>query len=60
MLFADTATTHHYATIYVDLRCAGTPIPTNNLWIAALVLQRDLVLFSRDRHFDRIPRLPRV
>lgn len=60
LLFPDTATTHHYAMLYVDLRRAGTPIPTNDIWIAALVLQHDLLLFSRDRHFDRIPRLPRV
>jgi len=28
--------------------------------IAALVIQHDLVLFSRDRHFDRVPRIPRI
>jgi len=60
VLFPDDATTHLYATLHIDLRRAGTPIPTNDLWIAALVLQHDLVLFSRDRHFDRLPRLPRV
>ncbi len=60
VLFPDDATTHLYAALHIDLRRAGTPIPTNDLWIAALVLQHDLVLFSRDRHFDRIPRLPRV
>jgi tRNA(fMet)-specific endonuclease VapC len=60
VLFADEATTHFYSSLNSDLHRAGTPIPTNDLWIAALVLQHDLVLFSRDRHFDRIPRLPRV
>ena len=60
LLFADTATTHHYATIYVDLRRAGTPIPTNDLWIAALVIQHDLVLFDRDRDFDHVPQLARL
>jgi tRNA(fMet)-specific endonuclease VapC len=60
VLFADEGTTHTYAALYAELRRAGTPIPTNDLWIAALVLQHDLVLFSRDRHFDKLPRLSRV
>ncbi len=60
VLFADEATTHFYALINMELRQAGTPIPTNDIWIAALVLQHDLVLFSRDRHFDRVPRIPRI
>jgi tRNA(fMet)-specific endonuclease VapC len=53
-------TTRHYATLFRDLRAAGTPIPTNDVWIAALVIQHELPLFSRDSHFDRIPRLPRI
>lgn len=60
ILFADNETTHVYAGLYAELSRMGTPIPPNDLWIAALVIQHDLVLFSRDQHFDRIPRLPRV
>lgn len=60
ILFADQATTHFYAEIYADLRRAGTPIPTNDIWIAALVTQHGLTLFSRDRHFEKVPRVPRV
>ncbi len=60
VLFPDEATTHFYASLHVELGRAGTPIPINDLWIAALVIQHDLVLFSRDRHFDRLPRIPRV
>jgi predicted nucleic acid-binding protein len=56
----DEQTTHFYARVYADLRKRGTPIPTNDLWIAALVLQHDLVLFDRDRHFDHVPGLARV
>jgi tRNA(fMet)-specific endonuclease VapC len=59
-LFADEQTTHHYASVYRQLRAQGTPIPTNDLWIAALVLQHDLALFARDRHFDHLPQLLRV
>jgi predicted nucleic acid-binding protein len=42
------------------LRVQGTPIPTNDLWIAALVAQHDLLLLARDAHFDRLPQLPRI
>jgi tRNA(fMet)-specific endonuclease VapC len=49
-----------YAEVYRQLRAAGTPVPTNDLWIAALVLQHGLVLCTRDTHFARIAQLPRV
>jgi tRNA(fMet)-specific endonuclease VapC len=57
---ADEQTTHHYASVFAQLRRQGTPIPTNDMWIAALALQHDLVLCTRDRHFDRLPQIPRV
>jgi tRNA(fMet)-specific endonuclease VapC len=57
VLFADDQTTHHYATLFRQLRRQGTPIPTNDLWIAALVLQHDLVLCAPDRHFDHLPQI---
>ena len=60
VLFADDQTTHLYASIYRQLRKQGTPIPTNDLWISALVLQHNLVLHDRDRHFDRLPQIVRV
>lgn len=59
-LFADDQTTHHYATLFRQLRRQGTPIPVNDLWIAALVLQHDLTLCARDRHFDHLPQIPRA
>jgi tRNA(fMet)-specific endonuclease VapC len=60
LLYADEQTTHHYASVYRQLREQGTPIPTNDMWVAALVLQHDLVLFARDRHFDHLPQLLRA
>ena len=57
--YADDATTHQYAAVFRQLRAQGTPIPTNDIWIAALVLQHDLVLVARDRHFDQLPQLLR-
>ena len=60
MLFADEQTTFHYARIFRQLREQGTPIPTNDIWIAALVQQHDLLLCSRDAHFDVLPQLGRA
>jgi tRNA(fMet)-specific endonuclease VapC len=60
ILYADEQTTHHYANVYRQLRKQGTPIPTNDMWIAALVLQHSLVLCARDAHFDVLPQLTRV
>ena len=50
-------TADHYARIFVQLKRAGTPVPDNDLWIAALALEHDLVLVTRDRHFLSIPQL---
>jgi tRNA(fMet)-specific endonuclease VapC len=53
-------TTQHYAEIILDLRQKGKPIPTNDLWIAALCRQHSLPLLSRDRHFDQVAGLKRI
>lgn len=47
-------TTRHYAEINLELRRMGKPIPTNDIWIAALCRQHSLPLLSRDRHFDLV------
>jgi tRNA(fMet)-specific endonuclease VapC len=60
VLFADDQTTHHYAAVFRQLRAQGTPIPTNDMWLAALVLQHNLALHARDRHFDHLPQIVRV
>jgi tRNA(fMet)-specific endonuclease VapC len=52
-------TAEHYARLFVQLKRAGTPIPDNDLWIAALVLEHDLLLITRDRHFESVPQLLR-
>ncbi|MGQ0733934.1 MAG: type II toxin-antitoxin system VapC family toxin [Acidobacteriota bacterium] len=57
VLFADDQTTHHYASVFRQLRKQGTPIPTNDMWLAALVLQHNLALHARDKHFDHLPQL---
>jgi tRNA(fMet)-specific endonuclease VapC len=52
-------TAEQYARLFVQLKRAGTPIPDNDVWIAALVLEHDLQLITRDRHFERVPQLLR-
>jgi len=60
VLWPDQETTHQYARLWNQLRAKGTPIPSNDLWIAALVLQHDLLLYSRDSHFDLLPQIARA
>lgn len=48
------ATAEFYAHLYLMLRVKGTPIPTNDLWIAASALQHGCALYSLDRHFRAI------
>ena len=60
VLYADAQTTQAYAEIYAMLRRNGTPIPTNDIWIAALAVQHSLPLCSRDAHFALLPQLARI
>jgi len=57
ILFPGEMTTRIYASLYRQLRRQGTPIPVNDLWIAALVVEHNLALCSRDRHFRHLPQL---
>jgi len=47
-------TAHYYATIYLDLRRKGKPIPTNDMWVAASALEHQFAIFTYDTHFDYI------
>jgi tRNA(fMet)-specific endonuclease VapC len=49
-----------YAYIINQLKKAGNPIPTNDIWIAACAFEHGYKLFSKDQHFDRIPGLLRT
>lgn len=60
ILNPDEDTSHHYAQLYLQLKRQGTPMPTNDLWIAALAFQHQLILFARDKHFDFLPQIPRI
>ena len=60
VLYPDLDTVSHYATVRNELREAGTPIPANDCWIAALVRQHGVPIVSRDHHFDHVNRLRRI
>ncbi len=49
-----------YAGIRHRLRTAGTPIPENDIWIAALALEHGQKVLSNDRHFDLVEGLVRI
>ncbi len=53
----DSETSEFYAKIYDELKNSGDPIPTNDLWIAALTLQHGTKLFTLDKHFKKVPGL---
>ena len=54
LLACDSGTVVQYATIRYALRKKGTPIPENDVWIAAIAQQYRLTLLSRDSHFRKI------
>lgn len=53
-------TSARYAEVRLELKRAGTPIPENDLWIAALCRQRRLPLLSQDEHFDLVKSVRRI
>jgi len=50
----DETTAEFYAEILDGLRKAGKPIPTNDIWIAAVAFQYGFKLFSEDAHFSDV------
>ena len=60
VLVVDQETATRYAELRGELKRSGTPIPTNDLWIAALARQHALPILTRDRHFDLIGNLRRI
>ena len=53
----DAPVSHRYAEVHRALRARGAPIPTNDLWIAAIAIEHGLVLYTRDAHFASVPGL---
>lgn len=53
----DSSTAKYYGETVAILYKKGKPIPTNDVWIAALALQHDFTLITNDGHFKEIPGL---
>jgi len=53
----DEETALRYSEIIVYLRSRGTPIPTNDVWIAAGAMQLGLRVVTTDPHFERVPQV---
>jgi predicted nucleic acid-binding protein len=49
-----------YARVFRVLKANGTPIPQNDLWIAACAITKGAVVYSLDTHFSNVPLLERV
>ncbi len=59
-LTVDGEVSRHYAEMVADLRRAGTPIPTNDIWIAATAARAGALVLTADQHFEHINRVGSV
>jgi tRNA(fMet)-specific endonuclease VapC len=57
VLECNTETARLYGHIKAGLRARGRPIPENDIWIAAIALQHDVAILSRDEHFNEVDKL---
>lgn len=57
LLFVDEMTAEHFARLRAYLKEKGQPIPINDIWIAALCVQHDLPLLTRDKDFQKLPQV---
>jgi tRNA(fMet)-specific endonuclease VapC len=53
----DEETSERYAAIVKYLRAKGTPLSTNDLWIAASAMQQGLKILTLDKHYIGIPQI---
>lgn len=60
VLPVDSETSRQYAEIVAELRKAGTPLPTNDIWIAATAARNGATVLTCDGHFERIGRVGSV
>jgi len=57
VLPVDEEVSRHFSEIVVALRRAGTPIPTNDIWIAATAARSGALVLTYDEHFRQISRV---
>jgi tRNA(fMet)-specific endonuclease VapC len=54
ILACDLGTAENFGKIRHQLKAKGRPIPENDIWIAAIAMQYDLIVVTRDAHFHEI------
>jgi len=59
VLSCGVGTGKEYGRIKNLLKIKGSPIPENDIWIAAVAIEHDLTLVTRDEHFTNIDGLSR-
>jgi tRNA(fMet)-specific endonuclease VapC len=57
MVEMDEGTSERYAVIAQSLRMKGTPIPTNDVWIAASAMQHGLKVLTTDKHYLEVAQI---
>lgn len=57
VLDVDSTTAVYYGELIAALFKKGKPLPLNDVWIAAVALQHNLTLVTRDKHFNEIANL---
>ena len=50
----DTTTSEKFGEISAALYRKGSPIPSNDIWIAATAMQHNLTLVTMDKHFHKV------
>lgn len=57
VIYPNEKTVQIYSDFYAYLRKQGTPIPTNDIWIASIAYQQSLTLYTFDSDFNNLPQL---
>ena len=57
LVHVNDGTSERYAEILTHLRRAGTPIPTNDVWIASTAMQSAAAVLTTDPHFRKVPQV---
>lgn len=57
VLDVDDEASSHFADLVTDLRRRGTPLPTNDVWIAAVALREGMTVLTYGAHFEALPQI---
>lgn len=60
VLQVNVETLPYYVGIRMELKKKASPIPANDIWIAALAQQYQLPVVSQDQHFDKVDSIKRI